>query len=89
MKTRFQNMGLQVLILAGMVVVSIFLSLPYQVDRLISPHFAWSVRTLIFPLSFVAVDYLKTLLYPFGSVGSLAFMQCGKLPLLQLVAIKC
>lgn len=81
------GLGLQVLILAGMVVVAIFLSLPYLVDRLISPRFAGFVSTLIFPLSFVAVDYLKTLLYPFGSVGSLAYTQYGNLPLLQLIAI--
>jgi apolipoprotein N-acyltransferase len=38
-------------------------------------------------LGFVAVDYLKTLLYPFGSIGSLAYTQYGNLPLLQLISI--
>lgn len=81
------GLGLQVPILAGMIAVAIFLSLPYLADRLISPRFAGLVSTLIFPLSFVAVDYLKTLLYPYGSVGSLAYTQYGNLPLLQLVSV--
>ena len=79
--------GLQIPILAAVVVVAIFMSLPYLVDRLISPRFSGIVSTLIFPLSFVAVDYLKMLLYPFGSIGSLAYTQYGNLPLLQLVSI--
>lgn len=81
------GLGLQVLILAGLVVVGIFLSLPYLIDRLISPRLSGIISTLIFPLSFVAADYLKTLLYPYGSVGSLAYTQYGNLPLLQLVAL--
>lgn len=79
--------GLQIPILVAMVAVAIFMSLPYLVDRLISPRFSGIASTLIFPLSFVAADYLKTLLYPFSSIGSLAYTQYGNLPLLQLVAI--
>jgi apolipoprotein N-acyltransferase len=79
--------GMQILILAAVVVVAIFMSLPYLVDRLISPRFSGIVGTLIFPLSFVAADYLKTLFYPFSSIGSLAYTQYGNLPLLQLLSI--
>src|SRR6266700_1744131 len=79
--------SMQILILAAMVVVAIFMSLPYLVDRLVSPRFSGIVSTLIFPLSFVTVDYLKTLFYPFSSLGSLAYTQYGNLPLLQLVSI--
>jgi apolipoprotein N-acyltransferase len=79
--------GTQLLILAAVAVIAVFMSLPYLVDRLVSPRLSGIVSTLIFPLSFVAVDYLKMLFYPFGSVGSLAYTQYGNLPLLQLVSI--
>lgn len=79
--------GQQMLILVAVIVVAIFMSLPYLVDRLISPRFSGIVSTLIFPLSFVAADYLKMILYPFGSIGSLAYTQYGNLPLLQLIAL--
>ena len=79
--------GTQLLILTAEVVIAVFMSLPYLVDRLVSPRLSGIVSTLIFPLSFVAVDYLKMLFYPFGSIGSLAYTQYGNLPLLQLVSI--
>jgi apolipoprotein N-acyltransferase len=81
------GLGLQIPILAAVVAVAIFMSLPYLVDRLVRPSLNGIAGTLIFPLGFVAADYLKTLLSPFGSVGSLAYTQYGNLPLLQLVAI--
>jgi apolipoprotein N-acyltransferase len=79
--------GMVIPILVAVVVMAVFMSLPYLIDRLVSPRFSGIVSTLIFPLSFVAVDYPRTLFYPFGSIGSLAYTQYGSLPLLQLVAI--
>jgi apolipoprotein N-acyltransferase len=79
--------GTVIPILVSVVVVAVFMSLPYLIDRYVSPRFSGIVSTLIFPMSFVAVDYLRTLFFPFGSIGSLAYTQYGNLPLLQLVAI--
>ena len=79
--------GTQIFILTAVVIIAVFMSLPYLVDRLVSTRFSGIVSTLIFPLSFVAADYLKMLFYPFGSIGSLAYTQYGNLPLLQLVSI--
>src|SRR5215469_14989492 len=81
------GLPLQVFILAAMVLIAVFLTLPYLIDRLSSSRLRGLLGTLIFPLSFVMIDYLKTLFYPFGSVGSLAYTQYGNLPLLQLVSV--
>ncbi len=79
--------GTVIPILVAVVVVAVFMSLPYLIDRFVSPRFSGIVSTLIFPLSFVAVDYLRTLFFPFGSIGSLAYTQYGNLPLLQLLSV--
>jgi apolipoprotein N-acyltransferase len=81
------GLGTMIPILAAVVALAVFMSLPYLVDRLVSPRFRGIVSTLIFPLSFVAVDCLRTLFFPFGSIGSLAYTQYSNLPLLQLVAL--
>jgi apolipoprotein N-acyltransferase len=81
------GLGTMIPILAAVVALAVFMSLPYLVDRLVNPRFRGIVSTLIFPLSFVAVEYLRTLFFPFGSIGSLAYTQYGNLPLLQLVAL--
>ena len=81
------GLPLQVFILAAMILIAVFLTLPYLIDRLSSSRLRGLLGTLIFPLSFVMIDYLKTLFYPFGSVGSLAYTQYGNLPLLQLVSV--
>jgi apolipoprotein N-acyltransferase len=75
------------LLLAGMVGGALCFALPYLADRLVSPRLGGWVSTLIFPLSFVTVDYLKMLVSPIGSMPSLAYTQYGDLPLLQLLSV--
>ncbi|GHO58742.1 apolipoprotein N-acyltransferase [Ktedonobacter robiniae] len=45
------------------------------------------MSTLLLPLGFTAVAYLRGLVDPFGDVGSLAYTQYGNLPLLQVLSI--
>ncbi len=85
----FHQVGfsLSLISLVEIVILASFPTLPYLIDRLVSPRIRGLVGTLIFPLSFVAADYLKLLVSPFGGIGSLAYTQYGNLPLLQLVSV--
>ena len=85
----FHQVGLplSLISLVETVILASFPTLPYLLDRLVSPRIRGLASTLIFPLSFVAADYLKSLLSPFGGTGSLAYTQYGNLPLLQLVSM--
>ncbi|QBD80971.1 nitrilase [Ktedonosporobacter rubrisoli] len=68
-------------------VSSCFLALPFLLDRLLTQKWSSWVSTLLFPLGYVAVSYLKGLADPLGSLGSLAYTQYGDLPLLQLLSM--
>ena len=81
------GMPLSLISLVEIVVLASFPTLPYLLDRLFSPRIRGLASTLIFPLSFVAADYLKSLASPFGGIGSLAYTQYGNLPLLQLLSV--
>ncbi len=85
----FHQVGfpLSLISLVEIVILASFPTLPYLIDRLVSPSIRGLVSTLIFPLSFVAADYLKSLASPFGGIGSLAYTQYGNLPLLQLLSV--
>ncbi len=45
------------------------------------------VSTLVFPLSYVAVEFLLTLVNPLGNTGMLAYSQYQVLPVMQLASI--
>ena len=62
------------------------LSLPYVVDRLVKPRLQGFVTTLVFPTTWVVVDYFLSK-GPYASNGSIAYSQYGNLPLLQMLSL--
>jgi apolipoprotein N-acyltransferase len=62
-------------------------TLPYAVDRLIGSRLDEKMRALMFPLAYVTVDWLMTLLPAVNSTGSIVYSQYDSLALLQIVSI--
>jgi apolipoprotein N-acyltransferase len=71
----------------AIVLTALFLALPFLLDRLLTWRWSPWVSTLLFPLGYVAVSYLKGLVDPLGTLGSLAYTQYGNLPLLQVLSV--
>ena len=71
-------------VVSGLAVGVIFF-LPFLADRLLVSKVSGVVATLIFPCSWTALEYIKSL--GNGSWGSLAYTQYGNLPLMQLASI--
>jgi apolipoprotein N-acyltransferase len=71
-------------VVSGLAVGVIFF-LPFMADRLLLSKVPGVVATLVFPCSWTALEYLKSL--GGGSWGALAYTQYGNLPLMQLVSI--
>ncbi len=71
-------------VLSGLAVGVVFF-LPFLADRLIASQLPGIVATLVFPCSWTALEYLKSL--GGGSWGALAYTQYGNLPLMQLASI--
>jgi apolipoprotein N-acyltransferase len=67
--------------------IGILLFLPFLADKIIATKFTGFLSTLVFPLAFTSVEYINSLLNPFGTWGSLAYTQYGNLPLMQVVSI--
>jgi len=63
------------------------LLLPYLADRWLSPLLPGPARTLMFPLAWVAVEYLGARTNPFGTWGAAAYTQAGHRLLVQLAAL--
>ena len=61
-------------------------SLPFVLDRFVAPRLGALGSTLIFPVAFVAAEFLRSRLSPAATWGSLAYTQYGNLPLMQLAA---
>lgn len=61
--------------------------LPYVVDRLAAPRLHGLASTLVFPLAWVAMEYLKSLFSPFATFSDLSYTQFGFLPLVQLASV--
>jgi apolipoprotein N-acyltransferase len=68
-------------------IIAIALTLSYVADRMLASRFAGLASTLIFPLAWVAVEFINTRTGPFGSWGSVAYTQYGNLPLMQLASV--
>lgn len=62
-------------------------AIPYLLDRLISDNLKGILKTLIFPLSYVTIEFMYVNLSPFGSTGSIAYTQMNFLQLIQIVSI--
>jgi apolipoprotein N-acyltransferase len=63
-------------------------SLPFVADRLLSSHLRGVWATLVFPLSFTALEFLNNGFgNPMGSWGAIGYSQYGSQVLLQIVSI--
>lgn len=61
--------------------------IPYIAHLIISPRIRGFLSTLVFPLSYVVIEYIESLVSPYGSWMSYAYTQYGNLPLLQIVSV--
>src|SRR3972149_3282421 len=55
--------------------IGILLFLPFLADKIIATKLTGFLSTLVFPLAFTSVEYINSLLNPFGTWGSLAYTQ--------------
>jgi apolipoprotein N-acyltransferase len=69
------------------VILCVFNSSFFLIDRSLAPRLKGFVSTLVFPLAIVTMQYIMTIASPYGSFGSLAYTQYGNLPLLQFLSI--
>ena len=68
-------------------VMSLVFLLPFVADRLVAPRLEGLVATLVFPLTWTALEYINAVTTPFGSWGAVAYTQAGNLPLVQIVSL--
>jgi hypothetical protein len=59
------------------------LLLPFVIDRLIASRTAGIAATLVFPMAFVAAEFLRARFTPAATWNSLAYTQYGYLPLMR------
>lgn len=75
-------------ILLGCLVLSLILSIPLLVDRLLFQRLNPFLATLVFPAARVTVEFLVAAISPLGTIfGPLAATQSANLPLLQTVSV--
>ncbi len=73
-------------------VMSLPILIPFAIDRVSHRHWARDGHgpfwlTLVYPISFTAMDFASAIGSPLGSWGSLAYSQMGSTVLMQLTAI--
>ena len=61
-------------------------ALPFALDRLAAPRLGGFGSTLIFPMAWVAAEFLRSRFTPAATWGSIAYTQYGYLPLMQVAA---
>ncbi|MGF6888609.1 apolipoprotein N-acyltransferase [Nocardia sp. GP40] len=72
----------------GCGMLSVILSIPLLIDRLLFQRLNPFPATFVFPAARVAVEFLVAVISPFGTIfGPLAAAQSTNLPLLQLVSV--
>ncbi len=69
------------------VVIALLPALAFLADRLLSPGVPGFASTLVFPLAWVALEFVSSRVNPFGTWGCLAYSQDGDLPLMQLASV--
>ena len=69
------------------IVMSLLMFLPYLMDRAITLRHTHFLSTLVFPLGWTTIEYVNSLLNPFGSWGSAAYTQFGNGALVQIVSV--
>lgn len=60
---------------------------PFFIDKFIADKFNGFTSTLVLPLAGVTVEYLFSIISPYGTWGSIAYSQYGNLELEQLLSI--
>lgn len=76
--------ALYILIVFG---YGVIYTLPYLIDRVLTPRLQGLLATLIFPSAMTTLWYLNGLFGPYGTLGNPAYTQYGNLPLLQLASV--
>jgi apolipoprotein N-acyltransferase len=61
-------------------------ALPFAVDRLVASRLGGAGMTLVFPMAFVAAEFLRSRLSPAATWNSISYTQYGYLPLMQVAA---
>lgn len=67
--------------------LGLFGTVPFVVDRLITPRLGVWAGTLVFPAAVTTVELLGTIGNPFGTAGSAAYSQYASLPLMQVASV--
>lgn len=67
-------------------VVAASTTVPFVVNRLVSPRLSGVAATLVFPLVWVAIEFLRSRLTPAATWGSISYTRSGFLPLMQVAA---
>jgi apolipoprotein N-acyltransferase len=62
-------------------------TLPFVVDRIVSPRIGGVAATLVFPMALVTAEFLRSRFTPAASWGSIAYSQYGFGPLMQVAAV--
>ena len=66
--------------------VAATLTLPFVLDRLAASRLGALGSTLVFPMAYVAAEFLRSRFAPGATWGSIAYTQYGDLPLMQVAA---
>jgi apolipoprotein N-acyltransferase len=61
--------------------------LPFALDRLLVARIGGGWSTLIFPVAWVAIEFLRARFSPAATWGASAYTQYGNLPLMQMAAV--
>ncbi|MBN1813788.1 MAG: hypothetical protein JXA14_18250 [Anaerolineae bacterium] len=61
--------------------------LPYVADRLLAPRLSGLASTLVFPLAWVVVEYVRSIVMFSGTWGAVAYTQYHNLSLMQVVSV--
>lgn len=67
--------------------VALIFFLPFILDKFFAGKIKGFSSTLVLPLSYVAIEYVVSLLNPYGTWTFLGYTQFGNLPLMQVVSI--
>lgn len=67
--------------------IAIAMTLPFLADRLLAPYLSGFLSTLVFPVAWIALEFMASRLNPYGTWGALGYTQHGNLPLMQLASV--
>jgi apolipoprotein N-acyltransferase len=62
-------------------------AVPFALDLVVASRFSGFASTIIFPVAFVAAEFLRSRFTPASTWGSIAYTQYGNLPVMQVAAV--